>query len=612
MIQTPPQQAQAPITPRRPPITLSSIVIHQLASLYLGDFQLLQPGHLLLLHPRLALLNSPSLLHRHPQLPPPTRSSHDMALLFRIDRLLVAQELVYNPDHDLLPPPPDHEDEDIQEDDERYHCFMWKLQGHFWDEDVDACGHMRLVFEELARDPDGDMRVRYHCGNRGRSTDCRYEEWGYERTRRRAARMPLELPDRWIRFEVGQRPYYFVPQRIITAQRFIRPRAMDRAYQQHLIAVGIHAPIAQGQQPVADDQPGAQPHAAQDQPDQNQDQPDQEQDQPNQDQAEQDPPDPLPPWPAPQPPNPPAPQPPNPPAPQPPNPPAPQPPNPPAPPPPHLAASQPRPPQLDRIKHAPRTQSTPLPARNHSIPQFQPLRIIKPPAPQLPTVVDDSHYDDEEWETREKQLLTWFRTPEGLPYAAPFLWELLEDVNVLTNDAQTMCLEEMGNLGSLQPGQPRSRPTTLPSKAQRMDDMYNRITDLHYDGLHLKDNVLSYQKFVTDLLSLKRMHEYHAVEEIDWAALVLRAEYISAVYARGKEARNMDANRESPAQRIESQPIYDELVYGNVPEAARQSAVQRKKKSFVPPPGVHAHPKTVRQLLQSGGQFANMDGDIHS
>ncbi|KZT55409.1 hypothetical protein CALCODRAFT_484780 [Calocera cornea HHB12733] len=545
-----------------------------------------------------------------------------MALLFPPHLLLHYQELVRNPEQDLLPPPPGNAVQPFEEGDRRHHVFTWKLKGAFWDDTVDACRHMRLPFDEMAADPDGDLRTRYYCCNRGRSTDCRYQEWDYERTWRRASRMPIEFLDSWIRFEPGQRPYYLVPQRIIVGQGYIRPEAMDQAYERHLQIVRRAQRVPRP--PNAQHAEDADQQPAEDADQQPEDAHQQIAEDPEVEAFFADDPDPA----AsneqasqlgqqldgdlPQQPHLPPPQPPQPPPPQPPQRPPPQPPQPSPPQPRPLPQPQPTRQLLNEVLH-PRTQSMPLPRQRSTIPRWQPPRMTRAPTPVLPTVINEDKYYEEDDERREKQLLAWFRTPEGVVYAASFLRELLEDVNLLTSDFQQRCLEQMGNVGKLRLTDPKPRPTTLPTKAQRMDDMYNRLTDLHHNGIPVEDNVLDKQRFVRDLIALRQMHNHHAAANIDWPALAKEAEYITAVYARGKEARNMQADRESPQQQRESQPIYDELVYGNIPEAAKASAASRRQKKLAAPPPGLGQPKTVNELLRSGGAELNGidDGDVY-
>ncbi|KZP01282.1 hypothetical protein CALVIDRAFT_559907 [Calocera viscosa TUFC12733] len=200
------------------------------------------------------------------------------------------------------------------------------------------------------------------------------------------------------------------------------------------------------------------------------------------------------------------------------------------------------------------------------------LHVQKPMQKPKPMVISDDNYDNEDDETKERLLLQWFCLPEGVQFAAPFLRELLQDSSVLTRAVSKRCLQEMGGLGMLPARQRKFRPQHDAGKALRMDDQYDCIVNSTVEGLSRSDELPVKQAFIRDLMRLEPMHRYHATDKVQWAKMVRVIEDMMNIFARGKDARDMDESCETAAQRRESQLIWDELIAGE-PELHRRHKV---------------------------------------
>ncbi|KZO89550.1 hypothetical protein CALVIDRAFT_569824 [Calocera viscosa TUFC12733] len=428
------------------------------------------------------------------------------------NKLVLSRELLANLQGDIPPPTPGFI-EAIDPTDNQLWAWWYQLdpEGQFFDRDHDLCFHMRPAqLVPLPHTPEGHPehgRKQWVCCYYQESEDCSYRELDYRRERRLHGRRPLNFPAQRIHFPPGERPQWVLPERVILDEGFIDPADVDAAHEQHLCALAAAPstpPPGVAQQPSVDipdddelgmfgddhiyNDPALQPFLDNPLVDDVQNQPPQVKGRGNPSTPE---------------------------------------------------------PLTERRSQSPSQymldddEELPQPIGHRPQLPLQPSRV--PSLAVSTNDVSDGDYDDKDTDKRAIKLLKWLRTEGGKEFIVPFLREVLEETRVPTDEFKELCLNSLGELGKVPPGQPKFRPKDEPTKEQRLDDMLVALDQSPLTVSYPEDTIGPKMNFITDLLRLPYLKiQYPA---IPWHLLASYSAEDAAEWVANKDAYEMEGSR---------------------------------------------------------------------
>ncbi|KZT61000.1 hypothetical protein CALCODRAFT_480175 [Calocera cornea HHB12733] len=177
------------------------------------------------------------------------------------------------------------------------------------------------------------------------------------------------------------------------------------------------------------------------------------------------------------------------------------------------------------------------------------------------TVINEDMYDAEPIPRRMNNLLAYFRG-DGLPFALPFLYELLVETRLLGETIHQECLRLLTPLGRCPDQAEAARPDDE-GKKRRMDDMYNYLTSSDWQPFIERGHTVSKARFLRDLLALKPMQNSYAQLNIPWRKMVDAADEAIDFINNVMDALDFRADRLSEETLARGQALLDEVTPAN-------------------------------------------------
>ncbi|KZT57985.1 hypothetical protein CALCODRAFT_540535 [Calocera cornea HHB12733] len=181
----------------------------------------------------------------------------------------------------------------------------------------------------------------------------------------------------------------------------------------------------------------------------------------------------------------------------------------------------------------------------------------------MPTI-SDLNYARESQETRLNNLVLYFRG-EGLPFALPFIRELLDDCEVLGEMFHEEANRLLGKLGRVPDGGSPARPDDL-DKCKRMDDAYTYMTTAAHADYVNRTETLRKGQLLVMLLQNKRMQDSYAELKFPWYKLTSAAQEAYDLLEFAMQAQDFDWRRVPPNQSVKLRALLKEAMPNDMPD----------------------------------------------
>ncbi|KZO90163.1 hypothetical protein CALVIDRAFT_569321 [Calocera viscosa TUFC12733] len=224
---------------------------------------------------------------------------------------------------------------------------------------------------------------------------------------------------------------------------------------------------------------------------------------------------------------------------------------------------------------------------------------------------DDLHTAHIDWDQRAGELLSYFRTPAGVPFAAFFLREILEHYTILGRDANDALLVAVKTLGQRPPNQtawPRPNDEYWAERIRSFGGfLYASNPEPYFEQQHIGPK----QTFAYDLLGLHQLQNAYANLGINWTRCRNLVQGRAELTSRYIEATDMDLTRMPAPVRAATEPIMQEVIphrsrrdqrRAEMAESARAANERAASQGSSIPAQTNAPGwNTVRRHVQDGG-----------
>ncbi|KZT61003.1 hypothetical protein CALCODRAFT_506440 [Calocera cornea HHB12733] len=180
-----------------------------------------------------------------------------------------------------------------------------------------------------------------------------------------------------------------------------------------------------------------------------------------------------------------------------------------------------------------------------------------------------------DWDQRAAELIAHFRTPSGLPFAAYFLREMLEDYRFLAEDVNQALLTELKTLGQRPPEMGDwPRPANDYWK-RRMDQFSNFMGISNPEPMIEQRHAVPKQFIVLQILLMKQLHDAHAQLNINWQKCLNIVDHRIAVTDRFFERTNFRTDRMTEKQFRDAKLVMEQIA----PSSSRRDRTRAEREA---------------------------------
>ncbi|KZT50986.1 hypothetical protein CALCODRAFT_488281 [Calocera cornea HHB12733] len=180
-----------------------------------------------------------------------------------------------------------------------------------------------------------------------------------------------------------------------------------------------------------------------------------------------------------------------------------------------------------------------------------------------------------DWDLRAEELMQFFRSADGFPFAAYFLRELLEEYQFLADDVHQALLTELKDLGKRPPGMPDwPRPNNDYWK-RRLQQFSDFMGTSNPEPMFEQRQAIPKQFLVTQFLLMKPLQDANAHMNINWQKALYIVEHRIAVTDRFFERTNFRSDRMTEGQFQDAKVVMEQIA----PSSARRDRTRAEKEA---------------------------------